>query len=319
MVDAVYTWVDGTDGEWRSRRQQDASSSGRTYLAESGIRDNGELRYSIRSLLANMPWIGRIFIVTGNRPPSFIDLDEGRVVIVDQGELTKRYADHAVYNSMAIECCLHRIPELADKFLYMNDDFFVGRPVSLAELEGTHGEGQFLLERKRLDDPKDELYQSYLRSTDRALTRVYGKLERYSAHHVPHLFSRALCFDVERLWIEDVESTARSRFRENHNLLFRMLYAYHVLYINHGVKDVGRIMKEHPHDVRFGCSDEYVWVPFGSGRHDYVSMMSAIRRRTPKFYCIGDEMPDGDVADKVGVMNAFMREMNPLPSPVEKT
>jgi UDP-N-acetylglucosamine-lysosomal-enzyme len=47
-------------------------------------RDSDELRYSIRSIVKNAPWIRRIFIVTDNQVPNWINLEDniGRISIV---------------------------------------------------------------------------------------------------------------------------------------------------------------------------------------------------------------------------------------------
>ena len=47
-------------------------------------RDSDELRYSIRSIVKNAPWVRRIFIVTDNQIPHWLNLDDnvGRISIV---------------------------------------------------------------------------------------------------------------------------------------------------------------------------------------------------------------------------------------------
>lgn len=45
-------------------------------------RDNNELKYSLRSLVKYAPWVRRIFIVTADQVPSWLDLSDDRVQIV---------------------------------------------------------------------------------------------------------------------------------------------------------------------------------------------------------------------------------------------
>jgi len=45
-------------------------------------RDNNELKYSLRSLVKYAPWVRRIFIVTANQVPSWLNLADDRVRII---------------------------------------------------------------------------------------------------------------------------------------------------------------------------------------------------------------------------------------------
>lgn len=112
-VDVVYTWA------------------GENHSADPRIAYNGELRYSIRSVVQNMPWVNRIFILM-NPPatvPSFLrDYPEGFVTIYDHNDVIPwNYLPTTSSNS--IETFLHLLPGLAEHFIYFNDDFFVTKPV----------------------------------------------------------------------------------------------------------------------------------------------------------------------------------------------
>src|SRR6185437_13294000 len=51
------------------------------------------------------------------------------ISIIDHTEIFKDKKDLPTFNSQAIESNLHRIPHLAEHFIYFNDDFFLGAPV----------------------------------------------------------------------------------------------------------------------------------------------------------------------------------------------
>ena len=75
------------------------------------------------------PWVRRIFIATDSPAPSWL-AKHPKVTIVRSEEM---FADTSVlptHNSHAVESQLHRIPGIAEHFLYSNDDMFFGRPVS---------------------------------------------------------------------------------------------------------------------------------------------------------------------------------------------
>ena len=126
-VDAVYTWVDGSEPALAAKRvshlpqgaEPDALSQG-----EALFRNNEELRYSLRSLENYAPWIQRIFVVTDGQIPSWLDTNNPKIRIVDHREIIPiEYLP--TFSSHTIEAFLHAIPGLAEHYVYFNDDMFL--------------------------------------------------------------------------------------------------------------------------------------------------------------------------------------------------
>jgi hypothetical protein len=127
-IDAVYTWVDGADPEHVAKRARYLTvnpGSGAAHNSESSLfRDNQELRYSLRSLVACAPWIRRIHIVTDEQKPGWLRTDNPRIHLVDHTQIIpSRYLP--TFNSHVIESYLHLIPDLAEHYIYFNDDCFL--------------------------------------------------------------------------------------------------------------------------------------------------------------------------------------------------
>ena len=74
------------------------------------------------------PWIHKIYIVTDNQVPSWLDTSNPKVRIVDHKEIMPEIC-LPCFNSAVIEHFLYNIPGLSEHFLYANDDMFVNRPV----------------------------------------------------------------------------------------------------------------------------------------------------------------------------------------------
>lgn len=70
-IDMVFSWVDGSDPEFRARRMAQMSQYvvGEGDDAEARIRQIDELKYALRSVNMFAPWIRRIFIATDSTPP----------------------------------------------------------------------------------------------------------------------------------------------------------------------------------------------------------------------------------------------------------
>ncbi len=120
-VDLVYLWVDGNDPQWLKKRSQCLKTPIDT--VERYI-DNNELKYSLRSVEKHLPWIRKIFIITDNQIPNFIDTSNPKITIIDHTEIIPQEF-LPTYNSVVIEFFIHNITDLSEKFLYMNDDFFI--------------------------------------------------------------------------------------------------------------------------------------------------------------------------------------------------
>ncbi|WP_296603391.1 stealth family protein, partial [Nocardioides sp.] len=130
-VDVVYTWVDGEDPDWNARRAARLTETGvdldRTSSGQARFRNHDELRYSLRSVHLFAPWVRRIHLVTAGQAPAWLDTRHPGVRLVDHAEILPAEA-LPTFNSQAIETGLHRVPDLAEHFVYLNDDVLLGRP-----------------------------------------------------------------------------------------------------------------------------------------------------------------------------------------------
>ena len=133
-IDLVYTWVDGSDEEWmkiRRKVQPTQNNIPDDSLMDCRWRDFDELRLSIESALRFAPWIRTIFIISDfQRPYWFDESNPGKIRFVDHPILFQEFEEHLpTFNSHALESHLHRIPDLAEHFIYANDDTFFGQDV----------------------------------------------------------------------------------------------------------------------------------------------------------------------------------------------
>lgn len=147
-IDAVVTWVDGADPAHAARlRGFLGASAGPAPAAADPTRfnDAGEIEYCLASLLRFAPWLRRIHVVTaGQVPPVLPRLQAGgwgeRVRLVDHAEIFAGYERFLpTFNSRAICSMLWRIDGLAERFLYLNDDFMLLRPLARADFFGDDG------------------------------------------------------------------------------------------------------------------------------------------------------------------------------------
>lgn len=139
-IDMVYLWVDGNDPQWLAKhnacigKTEDKSAVN----CKGRYSDNDELKYSLRSVEMYAPWIRKIFIVTDNQVPKWLDTSNPKIRIVDHKEILPEVS-LPCFNSRLIEHFLYKIPGLSEHFLYANDDMFINRPVTPATFFAADG------------------------------------------------------------------------------------------------------------------------------------------------------------------------------------
>lgn len=149
-IDLVYMWVDGNDPAWRAKRQAITGYVETQTSADCKGRyvDNGELKYSLRSIELYAPWIRKIFIVTDNQVPEWLDTSNPKIQIVDHTEIMPPEA-LPCFNSTVIEHFLYRIPGLSEHFLLANDDTLLNCPVTPETFFEADGLPIFRMTKKR--------------------------------------------------------------------------------------------------------------------------------------------------------------------------
>ncbi len=136
-IDVVVTWVDGQDPHRSEKLSQylSAFKDVPTSAAPTRFNECGEIRYCVFSILKYMPWVRKIFIVTDDQVPSvYKELLETpfaqKLEMVSHRTIFKGHESALpTFNSISIESMLWRIPNLAEQFIYFNDDCFVTKPL----------------------------------------------------------------------------------------------------------------------------------------------------------------------------------------------
>lgn len=128
-VDVVFTWVDANDRKWLTQR---AFYKGRHTRATPPNQYNVHtLLNAVLSVHHYMPWVNHIYIVTNGQIPPWLNGHNMKnvSVITHKSIFRDTLEDLPVFNSNAIECQIHNIPNLSEHFIYFNDDCIVQTPV----------------------------------------------------------------------------------------------------------------------------------------------------------------------------------------------
>ena len=128
-IDIVVLWVDGSDPEWQKEKEKYSGKKQDDTNSVNRFRDWGLMPYWFRAVEKYIPWVRTIHFVTCGHVPAFLNLDHPRLHHVTHKEFMP-LESLPTFNSQAIEMNIHRIPGLAEHFLYFNDDMFIGRPLA---------------------------------------------------------------------------------------------------------------------------------------------------------------------------------------------
>ncbi|MBX3697169.1 MAG: Stealth CR1 domain-containing protein [Dokdonella sp.] len=138
-IDAVITWVDGADPAHRQRLDAYLTGIGQSRppsAERTRFNDAGEIDWCIRSILRFAPWFRRIHIVTDGQKPRILERLAGtphaeRFRVVDHAQIFRGHEQALpTFNSRSIITMLWRIEDLAEHFVYFNDDMFLLREVA---------------------------------------------------------------------------------------------------------------------------------------------------------------------------------------------
>ena len=138
-IDAVISWVDGYDPVYQKKlksfcEQQHINKN--LAIEPTRIQQVNEIHYCLHALRRFAPWIRTIYIITDQQIPPTVTTLQGtrfgnKIKIIDQNALLLEYGlTSPVFNSLSIEWIIWKIKGLSNHFLYLNDDFFIIRPVT---------------------------------------------------------------------------------------------------------------------------------------------------------------------------------------------
>ena len=115
MIDAVITYVNGSDPEWRKQYSEAAGKD-----PAKRYREWGTLEWQVRSIKRYLPFIDKIFLVVALPSQVPAGVKDEVIVVLHKDIIPAEYLP--TFNSNTIEMFLHRIEAMSDRYLYINDD-----------------------------------------------------------------------------------------------------------------------------------------------------------------------------------------------------
>lgn len=242
-IDLVYLWVNGNDPEWIAKKN--ACIGGLSEGAENckgRYVDNQDLKYSLRSVAKYAPWIHRIFIVTDNQVPDWLDTTNPKIRIVDHTEIMPSEC-LPCFNSVVIEHHLHKIPGLAEHFLYANDDMYINQPVTPETFFAKDGFPIVRLDRRALrklgifwktkvKGRKMDNYRLTIQNAALLVEKKYGKYFSSRTHHNIDSYLKSDYEHTRQVFDSEISATLTNHMRADSDIQ-RNIYSYVPLVEHH--------------------------------------------------------------------------------------
>lgn len=236
-IDLVYLWVNGNDPQWLAKRNACIGKTEEKSAVNCDGRyaDNDELKYSLRSIEKYAPWLRRIFIVTDNQVPVWLDTANPKVRIVDHKEIMPDVC-LPCFNSAVIEHFLYRIPGLAEHFIYANDDMFINKPVTPETFFGKDGlpivrfnrrpfRKWTLLFKEKVQGKRLSNYVQTIRNSAELVEKKYGKYYGGKTHHNIDAYLRSDYEHAAKVFEDEIRTTLPNHVRSENDIQ-RNIYSY---------------------------------------------------------------------------------------------
>ena len=281
-IDLVYLWVDGNDPKWQAKRNaffgrkvENSSSNFNGRYA-----NNDELKYSLRSVERYAPWIRKIFIVTDDQKPKWLDISNPKIQIIDQNNLLP-HKSLPCFNSNVLEHFLYKIPHLSEHFILSNDDMFLNKTVLSTTFFANDGFPIIRLNRKpfrrfrwflreQIFKKPHKLYSKALFNAAELVKQKFGFFYNGLPHHNIDSYLKSDCARVaEQIFKNEIDSMKINHIRSV-NDTHRAIYSYVALAENRG-------------HLRYVSSKESLHVHIQKDRH-YEKLI----KFNPTFFCMND-------------------------------
>jgi glycosyltransferase involved in cell wall biosynthesis len=310
-IDVVYTWVDGDDPAWQAKKAAVLEQLGvppvEAAAGDARFRSRDELRYSLRSIAMFAPWVRKIWLVTDDQTPDWLDVEHPDVTVVSHKEIFGDRGTLPTFNSHAIETQLHHVDGLAEHFLYFNDDVFLGRPLQPSMFFAPNGTANFFMSPTAvpLTTVADEDDFNFAAGkNNRALVEAaFGRTITHAFLHTPHPLRVSVLNDIEERFADAVENTARNQLRSPTDIAVPSSLHHYVGYFTE-------------RSVRASLRSIYVDV---GNAAQHPALTQILTTRGYDVFCLNDTHHGAvSASERAQVIRAFMESYFPVPCEYER-
>lgn len=220
-MDIVITYVNGIDPEWQKNYEKYTD----TPILEKRFRDWGTLKYLMRAIAKNMPFIDKVHLVVSQESqiPKWINKENVNIVL-HRDIIPAEYLP--TFNCNPIEMHLHYIKGLDEQFIYFNDDMF---PLKPCEADDFFRKGRAILGMNRHLLALN-MYKRICRNSNDMARKALGikpSLYFMRPQHICSPMLKSICNEVyDKVKNEIKSSLTKTRASNNLNQYLFLDYMY---------------------------------------------------------------------------------------------
>ena len=240
-IDLVYLWCNLDDPNFKQRKENFLKGQIIDKEANNVCRftDNGELKYSLRSVELYAPWVNKIYIVTDNQIPDWLNLNYPKIKIINQNDILPQSAIPC-FNSIAIEHSIKNIPNLEEHFIYANDDMFFNDYTPPEFFFNKKGCPISRFRKKR----KKRYYTLYEYALNNAENLIYKKFKinlNFEPHHNIDAYLKSEVINCYETFKSEIDKTINSHFRNKENVERAIYQKYFIAHKKGEFKRVSKV------------------------------------------------------------------------------
>lgn len=224
-IDYVFPWVNDTDKIWRKVFTDYCKKKGAMWrviqLENERFRDWGLLKFLLRSIAKNMPWIRKLHLIVSNieQVPQWINQENVDIVLHEQ-IIPQKFLP--TFNSTAIEMFLPYIPNLAEHFVYANDDMYIMNPCEPNDFFTEDGRPKFQMRHIEASTIKGQQYRVVCANQWwKMASKMHIKTDRHyymRQYHGITPLVKTKCFEALEVFGQDYVYSTVTNFRQDHNM-----------------------------------------------------------------------------------------------------
>jgi len=233
-IDAVILWVDGNHEKQQIKMLPYLKDTNelKSKKFKARFHQVDEIKFTVDSILKFASFIRNVYIITDGQVPAFlinknIENTYNNVHIIDHSVIFSGYeAFLPTFNSRSIETFMFRIPNLAEHFVYLNDDFFL---INETKPTDFFKNGLPVLRGKWLKLDRDIFYKKFSKSklghksAQQKAAQIAGFNKYYNFKHTPHPFRKSTFENYlkanEKAFLDNINH----KFRNDNQFLFQSL------------------------------------------------------------------------------------------------
>ncbi len=296
--------------------------------------ENGEIRYCIRSILQNIPWINKIYILMPNEKVKYLkeqNVIKDKIIYLKDKDVLG--FDSA--SSITFEFNLWRLKNfgISNNFLYFNDDYFVGRPLKkkdfFYQLNGKvvpYILGQYtkytkknvLLKMKRYQNKlsnRTNYEQDYIENTLQSINsilfiyKLFGKRAKIRRHNHnafgENLIDNEEIYNITLQYYHDPDACLNAIKRERNSMNYHFM---HINYLLNRYKRKFKRMKTKYYDLKknYGYYDLFVINKEGNKNYTYEDFGKSLIKMNKRFPFI-NKYEKRDIDDGIYKIENFFK------------